>query len=128
MAAPGYNGAPLPLLVPCFLARTRPLLCPAIHAAQHERAGRSDAPASDRLYHQRHLEYRQRRRPSYTVSPAGQPLKRSRPAVGAAQAVGCHMSKGQQAMAVAMIYPEPEDRGRGKKGSVAERFPEISKG
>ena len=39
-----------------------------------------------------------------------------------------HMTKGQQAMAVAMIYPEPEDRGRGKKGSVAERFPEISKG
>ena len=31
-------------------------------------------------------------------------------------------------MAVAMIYPEPEGRGRGKKGSVSERFPEISKG
>ncbi len=29
----------------------------------------------------------QRLRPSYTASPAGQPLKRSRPAVGAAQAL-----------------------------------------
>ncbi len=29
-------------------------------------------------------------RPSYTVSPAGQRLNRSRPAVGAAQAVGRH--------------------------------------
>jgi hypothetical protein len=28
----------VPLLAPCFLARTRP---PAIHAAQHERAGRA---------------------------------------------------------------------------------------
>ncbi len=33
---PLRSGAPLPLLVPCFLARTRPL---AIYAAQHERAG-----------------------------------------------------------------------------------------
>ncbi len=32
----------------------------------------------------------QRRQPSYTVSPAGQPPKRSRPAVGVAQAVGRH--------------------------------------
>ncbi len=32
----------------------------------------------------------QRHRPSYTVSPAGQRLKRSRPAPGAAQAVGRH--------------------------------------
>ncbi len=31
------SGAPVPLLALCFLARTRP---PAIHAAQHERAGR----------------------------------------------------------------------------------------
>ena len=43
-----------------------------------------------RLYRQQRLEYRQRHRPSYTVSPAGQRLKRSRPAVGAAQAVGRH--------------------------------------
>ena len=25
---PRRSGAPVPLLVPCFLARTRPLLCP----------------------------------------------------------------------------------------------------
>ncbi len=39
---PRRSRAPLSLLVPCFLARTRPLLVPpAIHAAQHERAGRA---------------------------------------------------------------------------------------
>ena len=27
-----------------------------------------------------------------------------------------HLTKGQQAMAVAMVYPEPEKGGRGKKG------------
>jgi hypothetical protein len=32
------------------------------------------------------------------------------------------MTKGQQAMAVAKIYPEPEKGGRGKKGSVSEEF------
>ena len=32
------------------------------------------------------------------------------------------MSKGQQAMAVAMIYPEPKKGGRGKKASKLEEF------
>jgi hypothetical protein len=31
-----------------------------------------------------------------------------------------HLSKGQQAMAVAFAYPEPEKGGRGKKGKAAE--------
>ncbi len=35
---PRRSGAPLALLVPCFLAR--PSCAPAIHAAQHKRAGR----------------------------------------------------------------------------------------
>ncbi len=43
---PRRSGAPLPLVVPCFLARTSPLLCPAIHAAQHERAGRARVPSA----------------------------------------------------------------------------------
>ncbi len=39
---PRRSGAPVPLLVPCFLARTRPLLYPPpSYAAQHERAGRA---------------------------------------------------------------------------------------
>ena len=38
------------------------------------------------------------------------------------------MTKGQRAMAVAKIYPQAEKAHRGKKGSVSERFPEISKG
>jgi hypothetical protein len=29
-----------------------------------------------------------------------------------------HLTKGQQAMAVAMVYPEPEKGGRGKKGEI----------
>ena len=33
-----------------------------------------------------------------------------------------HMTKGQQAMAVAMVYPEPEKGGRGKKSSKIEEF------
>lgn len=33
-----------------------------------------------------------------------------------------HMTKGQRAMAVAMIYPEPEKGGRGNKSSVSEEF------
>ena len=32
------------------------------------------------------------------------------------------MTKGQRAMAWAMIYPEPEKGGRGKKSSVTEEF------
>jgi hypothetical protein len=31
-----------------------------------------------------------------------------------------HMPKGQRAMAVAFVYPEPEKGGRGKKGKAAE--------
>lgn len=31
-----------------------------------------------------------------------------------------HMTKGQRAMAVAMIYPEGDERGRGKKGNSAK--------
>ena len=30
-----------------------------------------------------------------------------------------HMTKGQRAMAVAMIYPEPEKGGRGEKATVS---------
>ena len=33
-----------------------------------------------------------------------------------------HMTKGQRAMAVAMIYPEPEKRGRGNKRSASGQF------
>jgi hypothetical protein len=33
-----------------------------------------------------------------------------------------HMTKGQRGMAVAMIYPNPETRGRGHKSSVPEEF------
>ncbi len=38
---PRRSGAPLPLLVPYLLALLVP---PAIHAAQHERAGRAGVP------------------------------------------------------------------------------------
>src|SRR5215831_3884335 len=38
-----------------------------------------------------------------------------------------HMMKGAIAMVVAEAYPEPEERGRGKKGSVAEQFPMVKK-
>jgi hypothetical protein len=34
---PRRSGAPLPLLVPCFLARTRPLLCPRRSIRRPER-------------------------------------------------------------------------------------------
>ncbi len=63
---------------------------PAIHAAQHERAGRANDGKRGRLYRWPVLEEQPAARPSYTVSPAGQRLKHSRPAVGAAQAVGRH--------------------------------------
>jgi hypothetical protein len=33
-----------------------------------------------------------------------------------------HMTKGQRAMAVAMIYPEAEKGGRSKKSSVSKEF------
>lgn len=33
-----------------------------------------------------------------------------------------HLSKAQRAMAVAMVYPEPEKGGRGKKSSRTEEF------
>jgi hypothetical protein len=33
---------------------------------------------------------------------------------------GRHLTEGQQAMAIAMIYPEPKKTGRGKKSSVTE--------
>ena len=72
------SGAPLPLLVPCFLAHTRPLLCP-----RRSMRPSTSEPAVFPYTNQRH-------RPSYTVSPAGQRFKHSRPAVGAAQAVGRH--------------------------------------
>src|SRR5277367_5079215 len=39
-----------------------------------------------------------------------------------------HISAGQRAMVVAKLYPEPEVAHRGKKGSVAERFPMVHKG
>jgi hypothetical protein len=38
-----------------------------------------------------------------------------------------HMNAGQRAMVVAMMYPEPEAPGRGKKGSATEQFPMVSK-
>ncbi len=67
-----------------------PLVPAPIHAVQHERAGCEGATQT-----QPSLPLAcegqgnsQRHRPSYTVSPAGQRLKRSRPAVEAAQAVG----------------------------------------
>ena len=34
-----------------------------------------------------------------------------------------HMTKGQQAMAVAMIYPDPEKGGRGKKAPTSGEVP-----
>ncbi len=87
---PRRSGAPLPLLVPCFLARTRPLLRPR-RSMRHS----TSEPAASWVTHGRLYrraapsENSQRHRPSYTVSPAGQRLKCS-PAVGAAQAVGRH--------------------------------------
>ncbi len=36
------------------------------------------------------------------------------------------MTKGQRAMAVAMIYPEPEKGGRGKKGAGSGEFSGLS--
>ncbi len=59
----------------------------------HERAGRAKEQTQHAAGSTASLHLggsSQRHRPSYTVSPAGQRLKRSRPAVGAAQAVGRH--------------------------------------
>ena len=36
--------------------------------------------------------------------------------------LGRHMTKGQRAMAIAMIYPEPEKGGRGKKSVRITEF------
>ena len=96
-------------------------MSPAIHAAQHERAGHADADKRDRLYRRPVRAEQPAAAPSYTVSPAGQPLKHSRPAPGAAQAVGRHMTKGQRAMAVAMIWPKPRKlRRKGSSASATE--------
>jgi hypothetical protein len=55
---------------------------PAIHAAQHKRAGRTTSGKRGRLYRwPAPSQASQRHRPSYTVSPAGQHLKRGHPAV-----------------------------------------------
>ncbi len=48
---PRRSRAPLPLLVPCFLARTK---APAIHAAQHERAGRAGCSRERGRLYRRH--------------------------------------------------------------------------
>ena len=62
----------------------------------------------DRLYHRAaRTEYSQRLRPSYTVSPAGQPLKRRRPAPGAAQAVGRTKKTPAEAGAKFTGVPQP---------------------
>ncbi len=60
---------------------------PAIYAAQHERAGRAKGFNTTGSTAGRRACCQPAARPSYTVSPAGQRLKRSRAAVGAAQAV-----------------------------------------
>ncbi len=88
---PRRNGAPLPLLVPCFLARTRPLLCPrrSMRRRTREPAAREVGPGQrGRLY----------RRPARAEQPAATAIlhglaRRTAPqtygtAVGAAQAVG----------------------------------------
>ncbi len=48
---PRRSGAPVPLLVPCFLARTRPLLCPrrSMRRSTSEPAART-MTTRDRLY------------------------------------------------------------------------------
>ncbi len=55
--------------------------------AQHERAGREgDRSKNGRLYRRRTGESSPAARPSYTVSPVGQRVKRSRPTVAAERA------------------------------------------
>ncbi len=79
---PRRSRAPLSLLVPCFLARTRPLLVPpAIHAAQHERAGHAGCvDQRGRLYRQRRRVQEGAASGADHLTPAGQRLKHSRPA------------------------------------------------
>ena len=60
---------------------------PSAARASRPRGGESTRPA---LPLARRSKQQPAATPSYTVSPAGQRLKRSRPAVGAAQAVGRH--------------------------------------
>ncbi len=81
-ASPRRRRARRPLLVPCFLARTSPLLSPAIYAAQ--RASRSrPCPKRGRLYRRAaQSENSQRLQPAYTVSPAGQRLQHRAPPQG----------------------------------------------
>ncbi len=78
---PRRSGAPVPLLVPCVLARPRPRRSmrrstsePAAEGAtQHAAGSTAGRPCPSAS---------QRHRPSYTVSPAGQRLKYSRPRSG----------------------------------------------
>ena len=68
-----------------------PLLVPPMRHSTSEPAAARVVSKRGRLYRRPAVFLRQpAATPSYTVSPAGQPLKRSRPAVGAAQAVGRH--------------------------------------
>ena len=85
--------APLPLLVPCFLARNKaPLVPPAIHAAQHERAGHAVVRARGRLYRwpegasnsQRH-GHLTRSRPQDSASNAAAPQWEPRKPLGGRQ-------------------------------------------
>ena len=62
----------------------------------------------------------QRHRQSYTVSPAGQPLKRSHPAVGAAQAVGRHLDASQRGMIAVELadFDHGGDRSKSPNGGL----------
>ncbi len=102
---PCRSGAPVPLLVPCFLARAKPLLVPrrSMWRSTGEPAVPGVSASAAGSTAGLPMEKQPAARPSYTISPAGQRLKRSRPAVGAAQAVGrqkkappgCALQRGQ---------------------------------
>ena len=115
--APPERGAAAAALGAVLLGPHKaPLVLPPIHAAQHERAGRRGdnhtrpalplaggvlPPASGTG----HLT---RSRPQDSASNAAAPQWEPR------KPLGGHRTKGQRVMAVAKIYPEPEQAGGAK--------------
>ncbi len=95
---PRRSGAPLPFLVPCFLGpRKASLVPPAIHAAQHERAGRAgESGPRDRLYRWAAMEA--------TASGYGH-LTRSRPQDSASNAAAPQTFRTRLGMS--QFYPKP---------------------
>ena len=96
----------------------------ATHVVQHGRAGRTRVPSTAG-------STAGRRGVMVPASGTGH-LTRSRPQDSASNAaaaqweprkpLGGHMTKGQRAMAVAKIYPEPETGGRGQKSVKITEF------